>query len=163
MAVNSTNSPKSAAQAIARTITGATVRDSASAFRGLLYFPVKVGSRSPITVYEAERGKFEGDVTVIVAFDGRADAKSVVGNTQDKFAAFAKANSLAEGADPGDATKRGWKMTCSQVVAACESVAPAKEEQQQPVQSISAPVFDLDAILKDPATRAKLLAALLGS
>lgn len=161
MAVNSTN-PKSAAQAIARTITGATVRDSASAFRGLLYFPVKVGSRSPITVYEAERGKFEGDVTVIVAFDGRADAKSVVGTTQDKFAAFAKANSLTEAADPGDATKRGWKMTCSQVVAACESVAPSKEEQQ-PVQAISAPAFDLDAILKDPAAKARLLAALLGS
>jgi hypothetical protein len=149
-------SPKSAAKAVSNLVKGAYVRDNHSAYKGLLYFPVKVGNSSPITVYEETRGQFTGDCTVIVAFGRDADQ-----DVKAKFAAYAAANGLEVASDPGDANKKGWKMKCSQVLAACEHSAPTPA--QTVTASVQNPGLDVDALLKDPAVRAKLLAALLGS
>ncbi len=147
-------SPKSAAKAVSNLVKGAYVRDSHSAYRGLLYYPVKVGNSSPITVYEAVRGEFTGDCSVIVAFGRDADQA-----VKAKFAAYAAANSLETSADPGDAKKQGWKMKCSQVLEACEfSVSTPAQTVTASVQN---PVMDLEALLKDPAVRAKFLAEFL--
>jgi len=149
-------SPKSAAKAIANLIKGAYVRDGHSAYKGLLYYPVKVGNSSPITVYEETRGQFTGDCSVIVAFGRDADQA-----VKAKFTAYAAVNSLEVASDPGDANKKGWKMKCSQAVSACEFSAPAPA--QTATTNMQAPSIDLEALLKDPAVRAKVLAMLLST
>ena len=76
MSVKSIN-PRAAALALSALI-GGSVKPFANSYSGLYYMPIKVGSRSPITVYEAKRGDFDGDCEVIVALDTRPDAKEVV-------------------------------------------------------------------------------------
>jgi len=142
--------PHSVAKALAAALQDSSVRDNYSKFAALLYYPVKVGNRSPITVYEAIRGQFDGDCQVIIAFDERLTAVKAV---KDIVAVHAAKIDARVACDPGDAKKTGWQMTCSQVLAALEGV-PVKKE----VSSTQ----NLEEMLKDPALKAKLLALLLG-
>ena len=119
----------------------ASVRPSYSQARGipLGYYPVKVGWRSPITVYEARRGQFEelSDAQVRLCFCGRPDSKEVVGEVQAAFAAFAAEAGLTPTVDPGDDRKRGWLVTPSQIV---EVTARMKMKGgAAPLQSIQQP------------------------
>lgn len=117
----------------------ATVRPSYSQARGipLGYFPVKVGWRSPITVYEAKRGQFEelSDAQVRLCFCGRPDSKAVIGEVQAAFAAFAAEAGLTATVDPGDDRKRGWLITPSQIV----EVTARMKGGAAPLQSIQQP------------------------
>ena len=70
---NTTVNPIAVARALSALVPDSTVRDKPSSFRGLLYVPVKVGIRSPVTVYEVIRGEFEGDCQVVLAFDSRIE------------------------------------------------------------------------------------------
>lgn len=109
--------PITAAKAIAAFVQDGWTRGTPSAFRGLMYVPVKVGSRSPITVYEANRGQFEGDCQVLVCV---AEGDKGLAPLRDRLAAFAAKNDLAGCEDPGDSRKKGFKMTCTQVIMALE-------------------------------------------
>ena len=117
----------------------ASVRPSYSQARGipLGYYPVKVGWRSPITVYEARRGQFEelSDAQVRLCFCGRPDSKEVVGEVQAAFAAFAAEAGLTPTVDPGDDRKRGWLVTPSQIV----EVTARMKGGVAPLQSIQQP------------------------
>lgn len=152
---NTTVNPLAVAKAISTLIAGSTVRDKANSYGAFLYIPVKVGNRSPIVVYEAGRGQFDGDCQVILAFDVRVEEAKAI---KAKVEAFAKSHDLQVAADPGDPKKTGWKMTCSQALAALEGATPVKkEEKTQETQP------DLSTLLQDPAFKAKLLAMLLGN
>jgi hypothetical protein len=117
----------------------ASVRPSYSQARGipLGYYPVKVGWRSPITVYEVRRGQFEdvSDAQVRLCFCGRPDSKAVVGGLQAAFAAFAAEAGLTPTVDPGDDRKRGWLVTPSQIV----EVTARMKGGAAPLQSIQQP------------------------
>ena len=156
MAVNTNNTvnPHSVAKAISALIPDSTVRDKPSAYASLFYFPVKLGNRSPIVVYEAVRGKFDDDCQVILAFDDRVEEAKAI---KAKVAAHAEALKAEVAADPGDPKKTGWRLNCSQVLAALEGATPVKKEEEK---SHKEP--DLNALLQDPAVKAKLLALLLG-
>jgi len=143
--------PHSVAKALAAALPDSSVRDNYSKFAALLYYPVKVGNRSPITVYEAVRGQFDGDCQVIISFDERLTAAKAL---KDKIAVHAAKIEAKVASDPGDAKKTGWQMSCSQALAALEGVMPVKKE----VSSTQ----NLEEMLKDPALKAKLLALLLG-
>ena len=142
--------PHSVAKALAAALPDSSVRDNYSKFAALLYYPVKVGNRSPITVYEAVRGQFDGDCQVIISFDERLTAAKAL---KDKIAVHAVKIDAKVAADPGDAKKTGWQMSCSQVLACLEGVTPVKKEESS---------TNLEEMLKDPAVKAKLLALLLG-
>lgn len=142
--------PHSVAKALAAALQDSSVRDNYSKFAALLYYPVKVGNRSPITVYEAIRGQFDGDCQVIIAFDERLTAVKAV---KDIVAVHAAKIEAKVASDPGDAKKTGWQMSCSQALAALEGVMPVKKEE---------PSTNLEEMLKDPEVKAKLLALLLG-
>jgi len=152
MSVKSIN-PRAAALALSALI-GGSVKPFANSYGGLFYMPIKVGSRSPITVYEAKRGDFDGDCEVIVALDTRPDAKEVVERARVSLAAFAAANGCEEAADPGDSRKRGWRMKCSQVVAACELPSPT----QVPTASLLKSVVAVDEDAEIRALEAELAA-----
>ena len=154
---NTTVNPLAVAKAVSALVPDSTVRDKPSGFRGLLYVPVKVGIRSPVTVYEVIRGEFEGDCQVVLAFDSRIEEAKEL---KAKVAEFAEAHKLKAAADPGDPKKQGWIMTCSQVLAALEGATPVKKEEKP------RDVLDLDKLLQDPAFqdpafKAKLMAKLL--
>ena len=116
----------------------ASVRPSYSQARGipLGYYPVKVGWRSPITVYEVRRGQFEelSDASVRLCFCGRPDSKAVIGEVQAAFAAFAAEAGLTPTVDPGDDRKRGWLVTPSQIVE-----VTARMKAGAPLQTIQQP------------------------
>lgn len=150
---NTTVNPHAVAKAISALVPDSTVRDKASAYASLFYFPVKLGNRSPIVVYESVRGEFEGDCQVVLAFDARVEEAKEL---KAKVAEFAAAHKLTAAADPGDPKKQGWIMTCSQVLAALEGATPVKKEEKAQKEP------DLNALLQDPAVKAKLLAMLLG-
>ena len=142
--------PHSVAKALAALLPDSSVRDNCSKFAALLYYPVKVGNRSPITVYEAVRGQFDGDCQVIISFDERLTAAKTL---KEKISVHAAKIDAKVAADPGDAKKTGWQMSCSQVLACLEGVTPVKKEESS---------TNLEEMLKDPAVKAKLLALLLG-
>jgi hypothetical protein len=152
---NTTVNPLAVAKAIAKLIPDATVRDKVCSYGAFMYVPVKIGNRSPIVVYEAVRGQFDGDCQVILAFDVRVEEAKAL---KAEVAAHAEALKAEEGVDPGDPKKVGWKMKCSQVLAALEGATVVSEHK--PKAKASQP--DLDELLKDPAFKAALLAKLLG-
>jgi hypothetical protein len=158
---NQVNNPITVAKAIAAFVQDGWTRGSPCAYRGLMYVPIKVGGRSPITVYEATRGQFDGDCQVLVCVSTTDKGLEPL---RKKLDAFAAKHDLVACEDPGDSRKQGFRMTCSQVVMALEGAEvvssdhkpKAKESKDQKSQP------DLDELLKDPAFKAALLAKLLG-
>ena len=133
---NQANNPITAAKAIAAFVKDGWTRGTPSAYRGLMYVPVKVGSRSPITVYEATRGSFDGDCQVLVCV---TEGDKGLAPLREKLESFAKQHDLVACEDPGDAKKKGFRMTCSQVVMALEGaqtvVSDHKPKAKQEVAS----------------------------
>jgi len=114
---NQVNNPITAAKAIAQFVQDGWTRGSPCAYRGLMYVPIKVGGRSPITVYEATRGQFDGDCQVLVCVSTTDKGLEPL---RKKLASFAKQHDLVACEDPGDSRKKGFKMTCTQVIMALE-------------------------------------------
>lgn len=107
------------------------------------YHPVKVGWRSPITVYETKRGQFDEltDAAVRVCLDTRPDAIGLLAGVRARLQAFAEENGCGATADPGDPRKTGWIMTPSQVVAALD-VKREEKRVEAPLAAIVKPTVE---------------------
>ena len=107
------------------------------------YHPVKVGWRSPITVYETKRGQFDEltDAAVRVCLDTRPDAIGLLAGVRARLQAFAEENGCGATADPGDPRKTGWIMTPSQVVAALD-VKREEKRGEAPLAAIVQPTVE---------------------